>query len=181
MTSLIRKRFTLLGSVVVLALLLAALAPRAARGVAAALVQVTNTASNAVPTVNGPGNFPFVATTCGPWATEEASCGSLQPGFIVPHTTSTGAAVKRLVIEEVSTICDIGDGATINPRVLVDPPADHVIAGTVPEFLFSPTASSTAHIYADPGSEVATLLAGTNPNGSSAVCLFTLMGHLETQ
>lgn len=48
--NLFRKTLTLLGSILLAALLLAALAPRAARGVAAALVQVTNTTSTPVPT-----------------------------------------------------------------------------------------------------------------------------------
>lgn len=48
----IRKSITLLGSITLLALILAALAPRSARGIAAALVQVTNTGANPVPTVS---------------------------------------------------------------------------------------------------------------------------------
>jgi hypothetical protein len=52
--NLLRKVVTSLGSITLAALLLAALAPKATRGVAAALVQVTNTASNAVPTEDGP-------------------------------------------------------------------------------------------------------------------------------
>ena len=58
---ILHRTLTSLGGILLAALLITALAPKAARGVAAALVQVTNTASSAVPTEVGPGNFPFVA------------------------------------------------------------------------------------------------------------------------
>jgi hypothetical protein len=47
-----RKAISALGGIFLAALLIAALAPKAARGVAAALVQVTNTGANPVPTVS---------------------------------------------------------------------------------------------------------------------------------
>ena len=47
--NLVRKTATTLGGIFLAVLLIAALAPKATRGIAAALVQVTNTASNPVP------------------------------------------------------------------------------------------------------------------------------------
>lgn len=47
--NMIRKSMTLLGSITLLALLLTALTPRAAHGVAAALVLVSNTGADPVP------------------------------------------------------------------------------------------------------------------------------------
>src|ERR1700683_3713602 len=105
MMNFLRKVVTSLGTITLAALLLAALAPKATRGVAAALVQVTNTASNAVPTEDGPGNFPFGAALCEGVASNPTRCGNAVSGFLVPLTTSTGAAVKRLVIEDISAFC----------------------------------------------------------------------------
>jgi hypothetical protein len=50
--SLLKRTVSVLGSIFLAALILSVLAPRAARGVAAALVQVTNTGANPVPTVS---------------------------------------------------------------------------------------------------------------------------------
>ena len=47
--NLIRKALTTLGGILLVAILIAALAPKATRAVAAALVQITNTAANPVP------------------------------------------------------------------------------------------------------------------------------------
>jgi len=95
--NLIRKALTTLGGILLAALFIAALAPKATRGIAAALVQVTNTSANPVPTVaaDSPANFPFAAPIC---FQIPLTCGGAQ-SFIVPTTTSTGLPVKRLVIE----------------------------------------------------------------------------------
>ena len=126
--NIIRKALTTLGGVLLMALLIAALAPKATRGIAAALVQVTNTASNAVPTFAGPGSFPFGATLCS--NTGNTVCGGHpRPQSSVPLTTSTGAAVARLVIEDVSAQCDMDQGDAIWPSIDVPLPADNVMAG----------------------------------------------------
>ena len=56
---LTRKVLSALGAIFLAALLLVALAPRAARGVAAALVLVSNTSANPVPTLDAASEFPF--------------------------------------------------------------------------------------------------------------------------
>ncbi|MGA7913915.1 MAG: hypothetical protein WCA00_01670 [Candidatus Acidiferrales bacterium] len=187
--NMIRKSITLLGSITVLALLLAALLPRAARGVAAALVQVTNTASNAVPVVNSPGNFPFMATACVAFIGETCPPG-FDSAFSVPLTTSTGLPVKRLVIEEVSGLCQIASNVSIDVAVYIQNPADYVTAGNSPVFIFIPSLDlpgggnflSAVRIYADPGTDVFTELHGARTGGiiSPTECNLTLMGHLET-
>lgn len=50
--NIVRKTVTALGGIFLAALLIAALAPKATRGVVAALVQVVNTSANPVPTVD---------------------------------------------------------------------------------------------------------------------------------
>lgn len=65
--STIRKALTALGAIFLLTLLLAALAPKAARGFAAALVQVANTTANPAITSNmdDPGRIPYQAQVSG--------------------------------------------------------------------------------------------------------------------
>jgi len=69
--NVIRKVVAALGAIFLLALLLAALAPKATHAVAAALVQVTNTAANPVPNkdVDEPARHPFSASCTGDFAT----------------------------------------------------------------------------------------------------------------
>ena len=64
--NLIRKVLTTLGGILLAALLIAALAPKATRGLTAAMVQVVNTNSNPVPyfDVNNPATEPFDASLC---------------------------------------------------------------------------------------------------------------------
>ena len=187
--NLIRKAFTTLGGVFLAALLIAALAPRATRGVAAALVQVTNTASNPIPTEDGPGNFPFGASVCG--QTGGTSCGELTQGFFVPLTTSTGAAVKRLVIEDVSAACDVQPGDVLSTEIDVLFPADNVdllnqgvfrhlfpITFTGPDF---GVVQSPARIYVDAGALVSAMVVGVVATKQNVACIMYLSGHLETK
>jgi hypothetical protein len=187
---LIRKVLTTLGGILLAALLIAALAPKTARGVAAALVQVTNTASNAVPTEDGPGNFPFGGILCA--AFNSTACGTSAPPFLVPVTTSTGAAVKRLVIEDVSVGCGAVDpGSVVSTAVVVVPlPSDSETpdgAGSLRYFVpltaigsGNSVAQSPTRIYADPGVQIVTELLGPIGN-RGASCSLYLTGHLETK
>jgi hypothetical protein len=182
-----RKAVTNLGGIFLAALLIAALAPKATRGVAAALVQVTNTASNAVPTQDGPGSFPYGAILCN--EVGNSNCGSTQQGLRVPLTTSTGAAVNRLVIEDLSAFCDIDQGDQIVPFIRVPLPVDNSTAGQGTLLYGFPVAlvgnffafsQSPARIYADPGAEISSGLAGTFA-GNNASCNMYLTGHLESK
>jgi hypothetical protein len=92
------------GVVVIAAMIVALIAPNTAHGLVAALVQVTNTAANPVPTV----------ATDDP-STEPSSWESIASGtsgsyihataFTVPTTTEGGKIVKQLVWESVSVTC----------------------------------------------------------------------------
>jgi hypothetical protein len=188
--NIVRKTATTLGGIFFAVLLIAALAPKATRGIAAALVEVTNTASNAVPTEDGPGNFPFAASTCN--ALSGCSQGQAQ-SFDVPLTTSTGLPVKRLVIEDVSAQCTIASGDSVWVAVTVPFSADNVQLGHtgIVQYDFPATLTSatnavvhqTTRIYADPGASVSTYIVATGLSGlgTADVCFFTLVGHLETK
>lgn len=84
---IVRKSITLLGGITLLALLLAVLAPKATRAVAAALVQITNTAATPVPTSDVSPLQPF-EQTCD--TTQQIVCQISIP------------AGKRLVVQTVS-------------------------------------------------------------------------------
>jgi len=88
--NMIRKSLTALGAVFLLALLLAALAPKAAHGVAAALVQVANTA--AAPAITEDlSKLPSqsVHLYCSPVCSQVFPNGNLTPSaFTVPATQS---------------------------------------------------------------------------------------------
>ncbi|HUJ30126.1 MAG TPA: hypothetical protein VLY23_02515 [Candidatus Acidoferrum sp.] len=184
--NILRKTVGIVGSITLLALLLAALAPRAARGVAAALVQVTNTSSNPVPTADDSTNFPFLGTAC--FSTLSGCGGAYQSGFTVPTTTSTGVRVKRLVIEEVSTYCDTTSNNFFSISVQVSTPEDHSFSSGAlrPEFIFIPQAfgllgdlsggAQPARIYAEPGSTVTA--AGLGGLTDPLDCTTTMSGHL---
>jgi hypothetical protein len=175
---MIRKSVTFLGSITLLALLLVALAPRAARGVAAALVQVTNTSSNPVPVVDSDlVNEPFSTMIC-------ALCADIVSGglpiqgtppatFVVPSTDSAGNSVKLLVIRYISGACSspvVGITATV--------PAN-AVGGVTQTIAFIPlqelntVGGTVTTILAPPGSTV-----GFVDEPSETPCLVTMNGYL---
>lgn len=193
----LRKAVSALGGILIAALLIAALAPKAARGVAAAFVQVTNTSANPVPIVDNTANFPFTAQTC---AAFNANCTLLTcatfdgcplfAGFTVPQTTTTGVSVTRLVIEQASAQCDITGNVLSAVRLTVAPPANNANPGSTGVSSLFPVAlvasqigvipASPVRIDADPNSTVSTQLIFQSSGTSSAACIVALSGHLET-
>jgi hypothetical protein len=186
--NLMRKAATALGGIFLAALLVAALAPKATRGIAAALVQVTNTTANPVPTVSvdDPANFPYAAFLCGGM---EGFCSSdFSDSVTVPLVTTTGVPVKRLVIEDVNGQCTAF--APPSPgfaMFAVEPaPADNNLGRrSIVNYEFatqqieSPGANlfhAAVRIYADPGATITQFLVAGN-----AFCTFTLTGHLVTK
>jgi hypothetical protein len=111
--NILRRTLTSLGGVLLAALLIAALAPKATRGVAAALVQVTNTPANPVPNRdidNGPrqgvtlyaqgsGNVNFVPLL-----------DLADPFNLAPYTVPAG---KRLLVQFISGSFQTPAGAHI--------------------------------------------------------------------
>jgi hypothetical protein len=102
-----RKSVSTLGGIFLAALLIGALAPRATRAIAAALVQITNTSADPVPTYDS--GTRFQAAVCnqfGSVAVAANNCAAnTSKSFVVPTVTSSGAAVKRLIVEKVSGQC----------------------------------------------------------------------------
>ena len=187
--NLVRKTATTLGGIFFAVLLIAALAPKATRGIAAALVQVTNTSANPVPVsaADSPANFPFAASFC----IELPGLDCDITRFIVPTTTSTGLAVKRLVIENVSGTCQLTPGVSDFIMFLTTPVAgsDNPLSVAFPLLAASPSNSSgrfvvggsNVRIYSDPGDTVIFAASSTLPTGNFESCSISVAGHLETK
>jgi hypothetical protein len=182
--NLVRKTATTLGGIFFAVLLIAALAPKAARGVAAALVQVTNTSANPVPTVSSDANFPYVNQICG-----TLTACDLPSSFQVPLMTTTGVSVKRLVIEDVDVNCATSIvGGAGSAFFLVPPPADNGLpSGEQAAYFFpitpTPAGSNMAiahvgvRIYADPGAVISQPVVADG----NLFCHILFTGHLETK
>jgi hypothetical protein len=179
--SFIRKAATTLGAVFFAALLITALAPKAVRGIAATLVQVTNTSANPVATVSADTNFSYVAFICS-GACNANIFSPIPTSFTVPSTTTTGVPVKRLVIEDLNATCNQGQPGPGIVTLLVPTPAD----GTAPganlayNFVLNPVGGSVighaiVRLSVDPSATVS--LSGS----ADTPCFVTLGGHLETK
>jgi hypothetical protein len=177
--NILRKAVTTLGGVFLAALLITAVAPKAARGLAAALVQVSNTSANPVPTVSADANFSYEAFLC------NGDCPNTLPeSFSVPSTTTTGVPVKRLVIEDLNASCFGGPGGTALEAVVlnVPPSVDNngIFAGLAYPFILTnfnggeSFGHAVVRIYVDP-------LATVSFSGTGSTCNVTLTGYLETK
>jgi hypothetical protein len=181
----IRKVLTTLGGILLAALLIAALAPKATRGLAAAMVQIVNTPSNPVPyfDVNNPATEPFDASLCAshnPQVFGDGfSCALGSSSFVVPTITPDGRAVTRAVIEQVSGNC-----ITLQIDFL------HLSLGRTgghpPTYIPNPNEESEDSIftqlvkmYLNPGETVG--LVSTPGSNGDYVCNVGVVGHLETQ
>lgn len=163
---LLKRAFAVLGAFVVVAAIAAVVAPKAARGIAAALVQVTNTSANPVPNldVNTPAEEPFETVLCTAAGVFAGDCPSNEPiGFVVPSTTTDGATVKRLVIENVSGSCATS-GTTVVLGMGIDTTiGENTVNGLSAVQTLVPAQGSPgkgavfgqlARLYADPGAAV---------------------------
>ncbi len=197
----ILQRFLMgFGTVLLLALSLQLVAPKAVHAVVSTLVTVANTAANPVVSrnVDNPATYPFSANLC---INVNSFCDpSLSQVFVVPATTSTGVPVKRLVLQGASGDCQ-GDPATIAlldgiqissfaPEDTINPPSGPYrfyqiasIIGTSPrtgDFPFS----GQIFIYAAPGDTVHSdaWFGSTTPFRPGAMtCSVFLTGYLVTQ
>jgi hypothetical protein len=196
--NIIRKAVTTLGGIFLAALLIAALAPKTARGIAAALVQVTNTSSNPVPTVMS--GTPFEAATCHSFgATQGALCGAQSSDFVVPSITAAGAPVKRLVVEHVSGICT-GENTPLIAAILIGPFVADAVPNTAGSmFHYFPlilqttgpgpsglteqdySFGGTTRIYFNPGDTVTQRTELFVPSNVDALCFAQVEGTLVTQ
>ena len=103
------KRYLLFAlSFAVFAATFTMLTPRVVHAITAALVQVVNTSANPVPVTDAGSRFQ--AAVCNITgaianAVTPAFCVGGQSTFVVPTTTSTGATVKQLIVDQVSGFC----------------------------------------------------------------------------
>ena len=113
------KRYLLIAlSFVIVTAGFAVFTPRVVHAVTAALVQVVNTSANPVPTTESSVRFQTaLCSVTGTVASQVVnSCtGNGGTNFVVPTTTSAGATVKRLVVDNVSGYCSSFD----NPGLFI--------------------------------------------------------------
>jgi hypothetical protein len=188
--NLIRKVLTTLGGILLAALLIAALAPKATRGLTAAMVQVVNTNSNPVPyfDVNNPATEPFDASLCVSHNAvvfgEDFICSAGSGAFVGPTTAPDGRAVARAVIEQASGTCitfqinfiDLSLSRTVGGHPPTYIPNSIETGGNgIGNSVFSPLVK----IYLNPGEQVA--LGATPGNNGDFVCNVGVVGHLVAQ
>lgn len=176
--NLMRKAVSALGGIFLAALLIAALAPKATRGIAAALVQVANTSANPVPNqdVDNPGRATIEDIGCNvfsvPGFVGEFIC---QPSFTVP-------AGQRLIIDQIEAICETPAGQTIlSPGVRWVPNETHF-------FVLTPAgpggSGSSQYVlnqsvrYAVDSSSTFTFDMTTNDSTGNTSCSWNMTGHL---
>lgn len=104
--NIVKKTVSAVGGIVLAALLIAALAPKATHALVAALVQVANTSANPVPNrdVDNPARDTFQATfasSCTGSGFTLTSC----TGLTVPATNGSGEPISMFVIEYASGGC----------------------------------------------------------------------------
>ena len=104
-----------IGGTVVVALALTLTVPRAAHAVLSALVTVTNTSANPVPTYDSGTRFQAdVCSASGSVSIASNFCGANNSRtFQVPTVTSSGATVKRLLVDNVSGRCSNFNNPTL--------------------------------------------------------------------
>jgi hypothetical protein len=171
------------GFVVLAAILISVLAPKATHALVATLVQVSNTPSSPVPNkdVDSPAHATIVPLGCqafGDPETGELICtlgvGTLGQGSISPYTVPAG---QRLVLEQVAAFCQTQPDGSIpfvnfnitEAGVLLAEPLA-LTSKQNDEFV-----TQAVRYYADPGSTLSLQALGP---GSGAFCDFTASGYL---
>jgi hypothetical protein len=192
------KRLLMVAGTVALAGILGALlAPKAAHGIVATLVQVVNTSGNPVPTVMS--GTPFEAAIChafGP--TQGTLCGAQSSDFAVPLTTAAGGPVKRLIVENVSGACT-GENTPLIAAILIGPfVADSAPNTATTMFHYFPLTlqitapfngaterdysfGGTTRMYFNPGDTVSQRIEFFVPSDADALCFAQVEGTLVTQ
>jgi len=109
------KNLLMVAGAFALAMILFAIAaPKAAHALVSTLVQITNTSANPVHTAESATRFQAaVCNFTGPVATATNLCTAGKSTFTVPTVTSTGASVKRLIVDNVSGFCSNFDNPSL--------------------------------------------------------------------
>lgn len=190
--NVVRKMLSALGGIFLAALFIALLAPKATRGIAAALVQVVNTAANPVPTREvGIGNEPFQTFLCASAGDQSGFCSPFPSSFTVPATTSDGAAVRRLVIESLSGECNGTNVpvASVILRVFMSANNVNGIGSVDEQFILQPAPGNpalqiygtTTKMYADPNTAVLFEVEAPINQITGYHCQGSLIGYLVTE
>ena len=188
---MVRKTLQTVGGIFLAALAIAALAPKAARGVAAALVQVTNPTTSPVPILDvnnsgeEPARFAGLCIAEGP-SVDSGVCGSNSSVIVVPKTTPDGLTVKRFVLEFVSGTCILDSVQVTSVGISA---SNAVIGETVANFPASPGVggplpvsayAQSLRLYFDPG-DVISVGAAFTPSTGEVICQSTASGYYVTQ
>jgi hypothetical protein len=112
---LLKQALGVLGAVTLVAIIVTLIAPKAVHAVVAAAVDVMNTSANPVPTYDSGTRFQAdLCVASGAISVASDYC-SLNTGttFVVPTVTSSGATVKRLIVDDVSGLCSSFNNPTL--------------------------------------------------------------------
>ena len=191
MKSWLKRIAMAIGGVVVAALLLALVAPKAVHAIVSTLVTVANTSSNPVPArdVDNSANFPFSGQIC---VGDPTFCQGVPEEFRVPAVTSTGINVKRLVVETTSGVCtDLVGGTNLIAGVglsVYPPPTDNT--GDFSNQVLLPAISTKPgfavfggpiRLYASPGATITQGESGVTTQFAKGGCFQWVTGYLVPQ
>jgi hypothetical protein len=186
--NVIRKAVSALGGIFLAGLLIAALAPKAARGVVAALVQVANTSANPVPI------FDVDNPAYQPASLEINLSDAASTSITAPSSLPSGGAYREVVINWVTGVC-----FGIPP---LSPPSTISLQTDGSQLSFFPATSASdsvtyfgtkTSLFASPGSTIGlVVLNGTGvlidfptesvtTRGAAASCLINADGYYVTQ
>lgn len=178
-----KRMLMVAGAVALAGLLGVAIAPKAAHGMVAALVQVTNTPANPVNTLAADAATAFV---------EESICNFGGTNSCVVSPLYTVPAGQIAVIDSVSGYCMVDPGAgeeALEFRLGYNSPSGTAVEASIapsPVFQF-PGFSAQASIgganfrtYASSGRISVTAITGNAESNIGDFCRFTLSGHLVT-
>jgi hypothetical protein len=186
---LLKQAFGVLGALVVLAVIVALVAPKKARAMQALLVQITNTAANPVPMldVDNPAHQPASLVL--------ELDGAASTSITAPSSLPSGGAYRELVINWVTGACfaPAGNSAVLTISLQTDGsqlsffPATESSGSTITFF------GSTTSLYASPSSTVSLgVLNGAgvqidlttktvSSTGANAFCLINADGYYVTE
>jgi hypothetical protein len=172
------------GAAALAAILGMAIAPRAAHGLVAALVQVTNTPTNPVNTLAADAATAFVAENTCSFVLDDNVC-VVSPLYTVP-------AGQIAVTDSVAGYCMVDPGAgeeAVEFRLGYNSPSGAAVQASIapgPVFQF-PGLSAQASVgaanfrtYASSGPITVTAVTGNGESNASDFCRVTLSGHLVT-
>lgn len=173
----LRKALSGVGGILLAALLLAALAPKATRAIAAALVQVVNTPSNPVVTTDSLGTATPLQVFC------EVASTFGDSGNMFSNTCFTVPAGQRAVVENIDGVCGTPSGASITAAwvLLNNRFPQHALplhfAGFSPFGFNNYDFNFPVRYYADPGQQFSAEMQ-TNDGTGSTSCNINITGRL---